>query len=157
MISIRDYTEADRDVAIALFLELNRHEAAITADRRTDREGAVFCADDMMNDVAGGGAIRVAEWNGVVAGLLVWKVEEVEPYIEAPLRRQGVVQDLVVGEAHRRRGVGRALLEDAERLTRQAGLPRIKLTVLAGNDGASRAYRQAGYVSYAEVLVKPLV
>jgi GNAT superfamily N-acetyltransferase len=156
MITIRDYLETDRDAAIGLFLELNRHEAAITGDRRIDVGGAVYCVDDMKNDIAGGGAIRVAEWHGVVAGLLVWLISEVAPYLDAPLRRHGVLQDLVVATAYRGKGIGAALLADAERLTRDAGLPRIKLTMLAGNDEAARAYARAGYRAYAEVLVKPL-
>lgn len=156
MITIRDYRQTDRDSAIGLFLALNRHEAAITGDRRTDLEAAVFCVDDMVNDAGDGGAIRIAEWNGTVAGLLVFAVQEVEPYVEARLRRVGVVQDLVVSEALRGKGIGQALLEDAERLTRAAGLPRLKLTVLSGNDGAARAYARAGYRPYAEVMLKAL-
>lgn len=156
MIKIRDYRQTDRDSAIGLFLELNRHEAAITGDRRTDLDAAVFCVDDMANDAANGGAIRVAEWDGAVAGLLVFAVQEVEPYVEQSLRRVGVVQDLVVSENHRGKGIGQALLADAERLAREAGLPRIKLTVLSGNQDASRTYARAGYGSYAEVLIKRL-
>jgi GNAT superfamily N-acetyltransferase len=156
MIIIRDYQEADRDAAIGLFLELNRHEAEITGDRRTDVDGAIVCVDDMKTDVARGGAIRVAEWDGTVAGLLVWRVSDPAPYVEPALRQHGIVQDLVVSAVHRGKGIGGALLADAERLTRDAGLPRIALTMLAGNDQAGRVYAKAGYRAYAEVMVKPL-
>ncbi|MBL3041928.1 GNAT family N-acetyltransferase, partial [Klebsiella pneumoniae] len=54
------------------------------------------------------------------------------------------------------RGVGRALLTEAERLTRAKGLKRLMITVVAGNHGAERLYEDFGFAPYARALAKPL-
>ena len=64
-------------------------------------------------------------------------------------RRYGSVQDIVIAEAHRGKGIGQALLAEAERLTREAGMTRLKLTVLSGNDVAVDAYGRFGFRDYA--------
>ena len=156
MLAIRPYREADRDIALGLFLELNRHEFTVSGDRRTDRGGAQFCIDDMIEDLANGVVAVVAEWDGAVCGLMVWAIKSDGDYVEEAFRRYGFIQDVVVARAYRGRGIGAALLAEAERLTRAAGLPRLKLTVLAGNDAAMDAYARAGYRDYARVMIKDL-
>lgn len=151
---LRPYVDADREQAIGLFLELNRHEHTICADLRTDRGGAEFCVDDMVEGARNGAVAIMAELDGAVVGLLVWIARSDEAYIEEAVRRHGSVQDLVVSAAHRGKGIGRALIAEAERLTRAAGLTRLKLTVLEGNDAALDVYRGAGFRRHAHVMVK---
>lgn len=55
------------------------------------------------------------------------------------------VADLYVTPGHRRRGVGRRLMAEAERFARGNGVPKIELSVLAGNEAAVRFYRGLGY------------
>ncbi|MFI0849352.1 GNAT family N-acetyltransferase [Mesorhizobium sp. IMUNJ 23232] len=155
-LSIRLFEMSDREAAVDLFLELNCHEFTLTGDRRTDRGGAEFCVDDMIQALGKGAVTLVAEAGGKVAGLMVWVAQTDEPYMEEAARRYGSVQDIVVAEAHRGKGIGRALLAEAERLTREAGMSRLKLTVLAGNDAAVTAYERAGYRDYARVMLKTL-
>ncbi|MBX3566582.1 MAG: GNAT family N-acetyltransferase [Rhizobiaceae bacterium] len=155
MLRIRHYEGADRDAAIGLFLELNRHEHTICADLRTDAGGAEFCVDDMVAGSGAGVEAIVAEWDGCVAGLMVWTVREDEGYIEQTVRKHGLVQDIVVSSTHRGKGIGRSLLAEAERLTRAAGLSRLKLTVLEGNPAAD-LYLNAGYRPHARVMIKTL-
>ena len=71
--TIRPFSEAtDREAAVELFLQLNRHEFAITGDRRTDRGGAEFCVEDMIQAVEQGAVALVAEiagrWSGCWSG-----------------------------------------------------------------------------------------
>ena len=153
-LTIRPFAEADREAAVELFLQLNRHEFAITGDRRTDRGGAEFCVEDMVRAVGQGAVALVAETAGLVVGLLVWVAHSDEAYMAETARRHGRVQDIVIAEAHRGKGIGRALLAEAERLTREAGLTRLKLTVLSGNDVAIDAYGRFGFRDYARVMVK---
>jgi ribosomal protein S18 acetylase RimI-like enzyme len=153
-LTIRPFEMADREAAVDLFLELNRHEFAITGDRRTDRGGAEFCVEDMIAALGQGAVALVAEAGGEVAGLMVWVAQTDEPYMAEAERRHGSVQDIVVARAHRGQGIGQALLAEAERLTREAGMPRLKLTVLYGNDAAVAAYERAGYRDYARVMLK---
>lgn len=153
--TIRPFSEAtDRDAAVELFLQLNRHEFAITGNHRTDRGGAEFCVEDMILAVEQGAVALVAEIAGSVVGLLVWAARTDEAYMAETARRYGSVQDIVIAEAHRGKGIGQALLAQAERLTREAGMMRLKLTVLSGNDVAVDAYGRFGFRDYARVMVK---
>jgi len=152
--TIRPFEPTDREAAVELFLQLNRHEFAITGDRRTDRGGAEFCVDDMVQAVGQGAVALVAEVAGSVVGLLVWAARTEEAYMSDTARRHGSVQDIVIAEAHRSKGIGQALLAQAEQLTRDAGMKRLKLTVLSGNDIAVDAYGRFGFRDYARVMVK---
>jgi ribosomal protein S18 acetylase RimI-like enzyme len=155
--TIRPFSQAtDRPAAVELFLQLNRHEFAITGDRRTDRGGAEFCVEDMIEAVGQGAVALVAEIAGSVVGLLVWASRTDEAYLTEIARRYGSVQDIVIAEAQRGKGIGQVLLAEAERLTREAGMTRLKLTVLSGNDVAVDAYGRFGFRDYARVMVKDL-
>lgn len=58
---------------------------------------------------------------------------------------RGWLNYLAVAPGHQRRGHGRALVEEAERLLRQAGCPKINLQVRTSNHGAMEFYRKLGY------------
>ena len=58
---------------------------------------------------------------------------------------RGWVYYFGVDPAHRRRGVGRALMAEAERLLRAEGCPKLNLQVRAGNTGAIEFYRSLGF------------
>ena len=51
-----------------------------------------------------------------------------------------------VAPEHRKRGIGRALIDEAERLLREAGCPKINLQVFSGNHAAMHFYRSIGFV-----------
>mgnify|MGYP003338110199 CR=1 FL=1 len=53
-------------------------------------------------------------------------------------------------------GVGRALLLEAERLTREKGLGHMMLGVITGNSIAERAYDRFGFKPYATDLIKKI-
>jgi GNAT superfamily N-acetyltransferase len=152
--TIRPFEATDREAAVELFIQLNRHEFAITGDRRTDLGGAEFCVEDMVHAVEQGAVALVAENAGLVVGLLVWVAHTDEAYMAETARRHGSVQDIVIADVHRGKGIGQALLAEAERLTREAGMRRLKLTVLSGNDVAVDAYGRFGFRDYARVMVK---
>lgn len=60
----------------------------------------------------------------------------------ARVRRRGWIITLGVAPAHQRRGIGRWLLDEAER---RMGRPEMRLTVRASNAPAITLYRRAGY------------
>lgn len=155
-LSLRPFEESDREAAVGLFVELNQHEFEISGDRRTDRGGAEICVDDVIGELRKGAVATVAESDGSVVGLMVWSAKTDNGFMIGSAQRYGLIDDLVVTKTHRGRGIGAMLLMEAERLTRAAGLSRLKLGVLSGNDGAARAYARAGYRDYSRTMIKEL-
>jgi ribosomal protein S18 acetylase RimI-like enzyme len=76
--------------------------------------------------------------------------------LQADLRRSGYVTTLVVDEAFRGRGIARALLDEAERFTREQGLASLGVGVLAGNAAAEGLYQRFGFEPHAIEMVKRL-
>jgi len=156
-ILIRPFEPSDRDAAVGLFQELNAFEHAISAESLTDRETAAIGqaeAEAMLAD--GDAALLMAVSDGRVAGMLLWYVAEGESYLAEKLRHYGKVDALVVGRAHRGKGIGNLLLAEAERLTRARGLSRLMLHVIEGNDGAAEAYRRFGFKPHSLNMAKDL-
>lgn len=58
---------------------------------------------------------------------------------------EAYVERLVVTASHRRSGMARALLEEAEEIARQKGKKTVGLHVSGGNDAAIRLYEESGY------------
>lgn len=156
-IRLRTSTTGDREALIDLIQELNVYEAAITGDRLVSRGPAEEYLRSLEQRIAASsGRLVVAVSGRHVVGLLAFVVETDQVYVHADVRRYGMVADLVVGEPWRKKGIGRLLLTEAENLTRDAGLHRMMIGVLAGNDPALRAYRGFGFRDYAHILVKAL-
>ena len=156
-IALRTALPQDREAVLDLLQHLNRSEAAISGDRLTDRAAAEASYATLIERIARlQGRLVVAEAEGQVVGAFGLVVETDAAHVEASVRRYGAVTNLVVHPAFRKRGIGRRLLEEAERLTRAIGLRRLVIAVLAGNLPAERAYRTLGFEEYAKVYVKPL-
>ena len=85
-------------------------------------------------------AVFVAETEeGIVGRLSVGR----DPH---PASRHVADLGLMVGAGHRRRGVGRALLEQAVEWARPAGVRKLELHVFPHNEPAIRLYEQFGFV-----------
>jgi GNAT superfamily N-acetyltransferase len=145
----------DREAVIDLIQILNEFEAGVTQDRLRGRAAATAYLRSLEERLARrSGRIVLADTDTGPVGLMSFAVEEDEPYVDPSLRRYGAVIDLVVREEWRSRGIGRMLLTEAERLTREAGLKRLRIGVLAGNEAAERLYRGNGFKPYALLLSK---
>ena len=59
---------------------------------------------------------------------------------------RGWINYLAVGPGHRRGGFGRRLMEEAERLLRAVGCPKINLQVRTSNTEVLAFYRRLGFV-----------
>jgi|SRR5688500_15054729 ribosomal protein S18 acetylase RimI-like enzyme len=58
---------------------------------------------------------------------------------------RGWLNYVAVAPAHRHRGTGRALVDEAIRLLREAGCPKVNLQVFSGNHAAMEFYRSIGF------------
>ena len=102
------------------------------------------------------GRVLVAEIDHRVVGFiaLLARVAPEEP--DEDQTPYAYISDLVVLPRHRRRGVGRALLERAEALARSSTARVLRVGVLAKNESAARLYRVAGFSDYQRQLAKRL-
>lgn len=85
-------------------------------------------------------AVFVAETtDGIVGRLSIAR----DPH---PASRHVADLGLMVAASHRRRGIGRALLEQAVQWARQSGVRKIELHVFPHNEPAIRLYERFGFV-----------
>ena len=77
----------------------------------------------------------IAEMDGKPVGVLMAGYEG----------RRGWINSFAVDPTHRKHGIGRALMAEAERLLRAAGCPKINLQVRLDNEEVVEFYRRLGY------------
>ncbi len=153
---IREMRDDDREAVVDLLWQLNLHEKRFSDTRSERREDAEACIDWNDERIRDGGAHLVAEVDGRVAAYMCLVVDLAPPFVKAELRRHLCIADLVVDEAQRGRGVGRALLAEAETYARRQGLRHVLIGVAAGNAGADRLYAAQGYALYGAERLKSL-
>lgn len=155
--TIRMMLASDRDAVIALLIELTAHEATLSNDRATGPETAAAClADDADKAAEQGGAQFVAEIDGGAVGYLALRRGRTGPFVREPLRDHVYIENIVVAASQRGTGIGQMLLAQAEHFARDAGCKVLLLGVLAGNEMALKAYRRAGFDTFAIEMAKIL-
>ena len=154
---IRDYDPArDRAAVRACFAELQDVERGLEPAMPSGDAVADAYLDFMLARCAEwDGAVMVAEEDGAVVGFIcVWA--RVPPDDPSEVRFSAHVSDLVVLPRFRRRGVGRALLARGEAYARERGAERLRIGVLARNQGARRLYLDSGFREVFVLLTKAL-
>lgn len=146
---VRVYREADAAAVRRLRLEIDREHARLMPDYfRVPAEGVVPQRD-------GSSEILVAEaGDGGVCGFVVVRVMETPREATMTPQRRAHVEMVVVGTAARRRGIGRRLMDGAERWAEARGCVEVVLTVWSDNRAAEALYRALGYETIARVLRK---
>ena len=129
--SVREAVAADLPVVLALYRELYEE-----LDLRLDDRVRRAWSDTLVTPRR---AVLLAEVEGVAVGT-------VDVAVVANTARQGrpylLVENVVVAASHRRRGIARALLAEAERRGRAAGC--YKLVLSAEDPQAFAFYEAAG-------------
>ena len=136
---VRTATEADIPRILELYqqLAMNPEEAEMV---KADPEFSV----EMFREMADlkGYHLLVAEVDGEVVGTTVLVIL---PGLAHGISRWGVLEFMVVDEAYRNRGIGRALTDHATGLAQGAGCYKIMLGSNKKRSDAHRFYRSAGY------------
>lgn len=100
--------------------------------------------------------ILVAEVDGQVAGMVEVVPAPVPPDHQILIPRQTADIHTVVLAEYRDLGLGRALIEEAERAAAQRGVVALGASILTLNEGALRFYAAAGYGPHGTWLRKEL-
>ncbi len=138
---IRPATPEDAGAIVALVRELAAYERApdqVPLDEAALR-ASIFCEHPRV-------FVHVAEHEGRVAGMAAWFVT-----YSTWTGRHGIwVEDLIVSEAARGLGLGRALLSHLAAIAVAEGHARLELAVLDWNEPAIGFYRHLGARPMAE-------
>jgi len=144
---IRDYVPDDRPALIALVRELQAAEAELYDRMKPPETIGDWYLDGLLDACRRRrGRILVATENGAPVGYAVILTEvPSEAELDEVDYAYAYVQDQVVTQAARGRGIGAQLLARCEQIARDAGARWLRICVLAGNAGAVRIYEKSGF------------
>lgn len=154
-VRIREATPSDRAAAVALWLALHREHEALDARYRLAPDAALRWGNDVAEWVREDGhLVLLAEAEGEAVGLLSAHLGHPIPvYVPALFAH---VDDLYVRPSWRGRGLGRRLLEEAERWAVGEGADHLQAGVLTLNEEGQAFWRRAGTTAYNVIVTKPL-
>lgn len=145
----------DWSSAAALWREIDDLHAAIAPTYFCSGARAESEWRRLLED--GTSLVLVAEAPGPrLAGLLSARIYDTPDSPTMVPRRRGHVESLVVGARHRRRGVGRRLMDEVAAWARACGAVELVLTTWAGNVEAEAFYQRLGYRPLSSVLARSL-
>ena len=152
---IRPARDADREALLEQTRLLNLHEEPITGNRRLDRAGAEETLAAAEARVArSDGAVLVAEAEGWVVGHLVLTYATAPVYVREEFRPYANIDELFVRDDCRGRGIGQALMAEAERIAVERGYRQMLVGVQSGNVSAEAAYARFGFAPFSLELIK---
>ena len=149
---IRLATAADREFLIGIADRLADFAHPVWRTREEIADGDRRALIEALDHPAADRDLFVAELDGARAGcLLMWTLEDYFAHL-----RHSHVSVLAVTRDAEGLGVGRALMDRAERWARERGHHRITLSVFEGNERARGLYERAGFSSEMRRYVKQL-
>jgi GNAT superfamily N-acetyltransferase len=138
MATVRQASEAD----IPRILELYEVLTGERHDLTQHETGPLFNEISAMP----GHELLVAEEEGIVVGSMVLLIV---PNLSHGALPWAMVENLVVDPAHRRRGIGRALMDYARDRAREAGCYKMQLLSNTKRKEAHRFYKKLGFKTSA--------
>jgi ribosomal protein S18 acetylase RimI-like enzyme len=156
-IVIREATEGDYEALCVIIEEVDKMHRHALPRRSKASEGPVRPRRYILNAIrAPDVGLFVAEIEGQVGGLVHLTVKDVPDIPILVPRRYAYVENLAVKRAHRRGGVGRALMDRARAWATAKGATSIELNVYAFNQPAQDFYRKLGYETLSHYMRKSL-
>jgi GNAT superfamily N-acetyltransferase len=133
---VRPAATSDLEVLVRLLGQLFSIEADFHADPERQRLGLALLLAERRR-----AAVLVAERRGAVVGMVTAQLA----VSTAEGGRSALVEDMIVDEAERGMGAGRALLEAIEEWARRSGATRLQLLADRENAPALRFYERMGW------------
>ena len=135
MVNLRPAEPADIESLLDLLEALFTIEQDFTPDRERQRRGL-----EKLLEARGAYAV-VAEYEGEIIGMAT-----IQTLIStAEGGPAGVIEDLVVSESYRGRGIGQAIMNHLVSWAEQRGLSRLQLLADRDNRSALEFYRKQGW------------
>lgn len=155
--SLREAVPADYEGLCALFEEVDAlHRASVPgvfqATGGAVRERAFV--EGMISDPAVG--LFVAEADDALVGLMHVVLRTTSGFPILVPRRYAVIESVVVARAHRRAGIGRALMAKAQAWAVDHGASEIELNVWEFNRESITFYETLGYQTASRKMSSPL-
>jgi ribosomal protein S18 acetylase RimI-like enzyme len=156
--TIRLAINADDDCLVEAIIDQQEYERALHDTRLPGVQiGRAYLEYLKTKVISSNGALLVAELNGAFAGYVACWIEHDSNVAETEDSNHfGYIADTYVVPDLRGRGLAASLLEAAERHIRQANVSRMRITGLADNRSALRAYLKYGFDQYEIVMEKRL-
>ncbi|MEX2153830.1 MAG: GNAT family N-acetyltransferase [Gemmatimonadaceae bacterium] len=155
--TIREYRPEDAATLRECIIELQDFERQIDERLRPGASIAAPFLDHILVECREyAGTILVAESDGAIVGFATVLTRVPYRDLDDPPGEHAQVSDLMVRETARRRGVGEALMQEAERRAKAAGAPELRVTTLSDNHAAIRLYQRTGCAPYLTTLTKLL-
>jgi len=143
---IRYFTEKDMEQ----ILDYREESGKISfPGLRVDRRRAKGYITDHVKKYPG--TLKVAESDGKLVGFIRFHLEE------GSFGDYGLIDIIFVEKSHRKQGIGKLLLQEAEKWFRSKGLSRIEATVTNTNMPSISFFKSHGYTEKRTVFEKSLV
>ena len=157
MVAFRRATKDDLGIMNRLLHELHTiHAAAVPSVHRIPappEEPAAYIVELLSNpDVM----ILIAEIDGEPAGLVHVQIKTAPGYPYVVPRTYAHMMEIVVLKQYRRRGIGQALLEQAEKWSAGRGATKMQKGVWEFNSDAIEFYERFGYETFSRRMWKDL-
>lgn len=152
---IRQSQASDREALLQLVAELQEFERSIDDRLLEGQRMAPAYLDGLeLRCKEQRGAILVAELEGKVVGFVAVQSKVPSTELDEPPGDHAWISDLAVAEAHRGKGLGRALLAAADAFARQLGANDVRIGALSENEAAVGLYRALGFEPYLQTFSK---
>jgi ribonuclease HI len=155
-VSIRRTTHADYEALYPVFAELDdMHTKALPqVFRKVSQQNMSQYLDSVL--ASEDAVMFLAESRGQIVGFIRLKIEQSPDIPLLQPRRYAKISDVGVKKAYHRRGIGKALMQSAEKWATEKGVDKIQLNVWEFNKGASAFYQELGYATASRVMWKEI-
>ena len=132
------------------FMDFHRERDRIfTRSFDGHKKFATFISDHMSKDTS---SVLVAECHKEIIGYCLAWIGKYPAVFE--IQEYGYISDLAVTEVWRRQGIGRKLLEEAQKWFFERNIHRLELRVLSANDLSASFWKKMDFITYTEMLYK---